>query len=98
MPGNLTVRGVTRVVVLDLHYLGKWRTPYWTDKGDVGSISRVGFTGEARINRQDFGVSWNGQLESGGVIVSDEVLIQIDVEALLESELNKALQKGLAIT
>jgi polyisoprenoid-binding protein YceI len=92
--GALTIRGVTRPVVLAMHYLGKWRTPYWTDAGDAGPIARVGFVGEARINRQDFGVSWNGQLENGGVIVSDEVFIKVDVEALLETELNRALQKG----
>jgi hypothetical protein len=50
--------------------------------------------GEARVNRHDFGVSWNGQLENGGVVVSDEVFIQVDVEALLETELKRALQKG----
>jgi hypothetical protein len=50
--------------------------------------------GEARINRHDFQVSWNGQLGSGGVVVSDEVIIKVDVEALLETELQKALHKG----
>ncbi len=92
--GNLTIRGITRPVVLDMHYLGKWRTPYWSDAGDAGPVTRVGFVGEARINRQDFQVSWNGQLENGGVVVSDEIFIQVDVEALLETELKRALQRG----
>jgi len=92
--GELTIRGISRPVVLAMHYLGKWSTPYWTDAGDAGPITRVGFVGEARINRQDFRVSWNGQLENGGVIVSDEVLIKVDVEAMLETELKRALQKG----
>lgn len=92
--GNLTIRGVSRPVVVDMHYLGKWRTPYWTDAGDAGPVTRVGFVGEARVNRQDFLVSWNGQLEGGGVVVSDEVFIKVDVEALLEAELKKAAQKG----
>jgi len=91
--GTLTIRGVSRPVVLQAHYLGKWRTPYWTDAGDAGPVTRVGFTGEARINRHDFQVSWNGQLENGGVVVGDEVIIKLDVEALLETELNRALQK-----
>jgi polyisoprenoid-binding protein YceI len=91
--GVLTIRGIGRPVVLDLHYLGKWRTPYWTEAGDAGPITRVGFAGEARINRQDFQVSWNGQLEDGGVVVGDEVIIKVDVEALLETELKKAAQK-----
>jgi polyisoprenoid-binding protein YceI len=92
--GTLTIRGVSRPVVLDMHYLGKWRTPYWTDAGDRGPITRVGFTGETRLNRHDFQVNWNGPLESGGVVVGDDVVINIDVEALLEPELNRALQKA----
>src|SRR5262245_51630588 len=85
--GDLTIRGISRPIVLDMHYLGKWKTPYWTDAGDAGPITRVGFLGEARINRHDFQVSWNGQLAEGGVVVGDDVLIQVDVEALLEAEL-----------
>jgi polyisoprenoid-binding protein YceI len=92
--GALTVRGVRRPVVLAMHYLGKWSTPYWTAAGDGGPVTRAGFVGEARINRHDFQVSWNGQLADGGVVVGDEVLIKIDVEALLEPELKRALQKG----
>lgn len=89
--GDLTLRGVRRPVVLDLHYLGKWRTPYWTAAGDVGPLTRVGFEGTARFNRHDFGVSWNGELENRGVIVGDEVFLTVDVEALLEDELKRAL-------
>jgi polyisoprenoid-binding protein YceI len=92
--GTLTVRGISRPVVLDMHYLGQWRTPFWTAAGDTGPVTRVGFVGETRINRQDFQVKWNGQLENGGVVVGDEILINVDVEALLETELKKAQQKG----
>jgi polyisoprenoid-binding protein YceI len=92
--GDLTIRGVRRPVVLEMHYLGKWGTPYWTDAGDAGPVTRVGFVGTARINRHDFQVSWNSQIENGGVVVSDEVVIKVDVEALLETELKRALQKG----
>jgi polyisoprenoid-binding protein YceI len=92
--GELTIRGISRPVLLEMHYLGKWRTPYWTDAGDAGPVTRVGFVGEARINRQDFRISWNGQLEDGGVVVGDEVFIKADVEALLEAEVKRALQKG----
>lgn len=92
--GTLTIRGIRQPVVLDMHYLGKWRTPYWTDAGDAGPITRVGFVGETRINRHDFHVSWNGQLENGGTIVGDEIIIKLDVEALREVELKKALQRG----
>jgi polyisoprenoid-binding protein YceI len=91
--GELSIRGVSRTVLLEMHYLGKWSTPYWTDAGDAGPVTRVGFAGEAHVNRHDFGVSWNGTLPNQGVIVSDEVFIKVDVEALLETELNRALQK-----
>jgi polyisoprenoid-binding protein YceI len=93
LSGALTIRGISRPVALNMHYLGKWRTPYWTDAGERGPVTRVGFTGETRINRHDFHVDWNGQLESSGVVVGDDVVINIDVEALLEPELNRALQK-----
>jgi polyisoprenoid-binding protein YceI len=92
--GELTIRGVGRPVTLEMQYLGKWRTPYWTATGDAGPVTRVGFLGTARLNRHDFQVSWNGQLENGGVVVSDEIFLKLDVEAMLETELKRALQKG----
>jgi len=84
--GDLTIRGVTRPATLDLRYLGRWRTPY-----NEARVTRVGFTGATRINRHDFGVSWNSPMENAGLVVGDEVLITVDVEAILEAELNRAL-------
>jgi polyisoprenoid-binding protein YceI len=92
--GVLSIRGVSRPVVLDMRYLGKWRTPYWTDAGDAGPITRVGFVGETRLNRRDFQVSWSGALENDGAIVGDEVIINVDVEALRETEMKKPPAKG----
>ncbi len=89
--GDLSIRGIRRPVVLALHYLGRWQTPYWTDAGDAGPITRVGFVGDTRINRHDFQVSWNAPLPDGGVVVGDAVVIRVDVEALLEAELQRAL-------
>jgi polyisoprenoid-binding protein YceI len=94
--GELSIRGISRQVTLDLHYLGKWRTPYWTASGNAGTVSRLGFVGETSLNRHDFQVSWNGQLEEGGVVVSAEIDIKIDVEALLEPELKALLGSGAA--
>jgi polyisoprenoid-binding protein YceI len=91
--GDLTIRGITKQVALDLHYLGKWPTPYWTASGNAGTVTRVGFVGQAQVNRQDFGVTWNGTLDNNGLVVSDEIHIKVDIEALLETELN-ALQVG----
>lgn len=80
--GELTVRGVTRPVVLRARCLGVWETPYWDGDVDRGPVRRIGFEAEAVLDRQDFGVSWNSALDRGGVVVSDEVRIRLDVEAL----------------
>jgi len=82
--GDFTMRGITRPVTLDVRYLGQWQTPFWEDGVDKGPKARAGFFAETRINRLDFGVSWNGNMEKGGVVVGNEVLITIDVEAILE--------------
>ncbi len=74
--GDLTIRGVTRSVTLEVRYLGRARSPF--------DDTRAGFTATARINRHDFGVSWNSEMQDGGVVVGDEVFINIDAEAILE--------------
>ncbi len=84
--GELTIRGVTRPVTLDAHYLGQWQTPYWEDAVDKGPVARAGFTASASINRHDYGVSWSALLDRGGLVVGNEVLIEIDVEALRDKE------------
>ncbi len=89
LQGDLTIRGVTRSVPVDFHYLGRWKTPY-----NDARVTRVGFAGETRINRHDFGVSWNSAMEDGGLVAGNEVLITLDVEAILESELKPILQKS----
>ncbi len=71
--GDLTIRGVTRSVTLDVRYLGQCRSPL--------DDTRIGFTATTRINRHDFGVSWNADLKDSGVVVGDDVFITIDVEA-----------------
>ena len=53
-------------------------------------MHRVGFSATTRINRHDFGVSWNDQLDKGGVVVSDEVFVSLDVEAILAEDLAQA--------
>jgi len=83
--GDLTMRGVTRPVELEVHYLGQWQTPWWEDGVDRGPKTRAGFLATTRINRHDFGVSWNDTLDRGGVVVGDDVAITIDAEAILET-------------
>ncbi len=72
--GDLTIRGVTRSVPLDLEYLGKVKSPFDED------IS-IGFSATTRINRHDFGVSWNFTMENGGLVAGNEVLLNLEVEA-----------------
>ena len=89
--GDLTIRGMTRPVTFPLHYLGKWKTPY-----NDAQVTRVGFTGETRLNRLDFGVSWNSPMENEGHVVGSDVLITLDVEAILELELQPVLEPASA--
>jgi polyisoprenoid-binding protein YceI len=83
--GDLTIRGVTRLVGLEVHYLGQWQTPWWEDGVDKGPKTRAGFLATTRINRHDFDVRWNSALDQGGVVVGDEVAITIDAEAIRET-------------
>lgn len=75
LEGRLTIHGVTRAVVIDVAFLGQGTDPW----GNV----RAGFTGILKINRKDFGLNWNEVLETGGVLVGDEVEIRIDAEGIL---------------
>ncbi|WP_020575477.1 YceI family protein [Actinopolymorpha alba] len=88
--GELTVRGVTRPVTLNVRYLGQWDTPWWEDGRDLGPRRRAGFVATTRVNRHDFGVSWNDTVDRGGVVVADMVDVTIDVEAVLAEELAAA--------
>lgn len=83
--GELTIRGVTRPVTLEVHYLGQWQTPWWEEGVDKGPKRRAGFVATTTINRQEFGVRWNDTLDKGGMVVSDTVEITIDAEAILEA-------------
>ena len=84
--GNLTIRGITCPVVLDVQYLGQWQTPWWEGAENKGPKARAGFVANTKINRHDFGVSWNNPLGKGGIVVGHEVFITIDIEAILENE------------
>jgi len=53
-------------------------------------MHRAGFVATTRINRHDFGVSWNDEIDKGGIVVSDEVFVTVDVEAILGQDLAKA--------
>jgi polyisoprenoid-binding protein YceI len=82
--GDLTLRGVTHPVILAIRHLGMWETPWWEDGVDKGPKLRAGFTGTTRIDRYDFGIDWNGELANGGIVVSREIDLTVDVEAIQE--------------
>jgi len=72
--GDLTIKDVTRPVVLDLEYLGTATAPW-------GATS-IGFTATTVVNRKDWGLEWNVALESGGFVVGDKITLTIDAEAI----------------
>ncbi|MCL4524840.1 MAG: YceI family protein [Acidobacteria bacterium] len=74
--GDLTIRGVTKEVVLDVD----GPTPAMK----AGNQTRRGVSATTRINRKDFGVRWSRAMDGGGVVVSDDVNITLDVEFLLK--------------
>lgn len=80
--GDLTIRDVTRPVMLRTRFLGASETPWWEDGVDKGPKTRAGFTAHTSIDRYDFGVSWNDTMPGGGVVVSRRVDIVLDVEAI----------------
>lgn len=82
--GDLTIRGVTRSVPLDVSYLGQWETPWWEGGVNKGPRLRAGFVAHTRINRFNFNVAWNDVTPNNGVVVSPEVDITIDAEAVRE--------------
>jgi polyisoprenoid-binding protein YceI len=75
LTGDLTIRGVTREVTLDV----EGPTP---EIKDPWGKQRIGASATAKLNRKDFGLTWNSALETGGVLVGDEVKITIDIEAV----------------
>jgi polyisoprenoid-binding protein YceI len=79
---DVTVRDVTRTVPMDIAYLGEWETPWWVGEESAGAIRRMGFAGRTRVNRHDWGVSWQDTLPGGGRVVSDEIELVLDAEAV----------------
>ncbi len=70
--GDLTIKDVTREVVLEVEYLGQAKSPWGT--------TNAGFTATTKVNRKEWGLNWNAALETGGWLVGDEVKINIEVE------------------
>ncbi|MBD3798590.1 MAG: polyisoprenoid-binding protein [Sulfuricurvum sp.] len=76
MTGNLTIRGITKKVTLDIDMGGTVEDP-WGNQ-------RSGFVLTGQINRKDFGLNWNKAIEAGGVVVGDEVKLIVEIEGIAE--------------
>jgi len=72
--GDLTLRGVTKEISLAGTFNGVTKDPWGN--------TRAGFTGEGKVHRKDFGMVWNKTLDSGGLVVGDEVQIRLDIECI----------------
>jgi polyisoprenoid-binding protein YceI len=72
IPGELTIKDVTKPVDLDVEYLGVFNDPWGNPK--------AAFSGSTEIDREEFGITWNAALESGGVLVGKTVRIELDVQ------------------
>lgn len=79
--GDLTMHGVTKPVVLDLEVTGTTKDPW-------GNI-RTGFTATGKINRKDFGIVYNKTLDTGGLMLGEEVAVSLDIEAVLKAPAKK---------
>ncbi|MEO8275914.1 MAG: YceI family protein [Thermoanaerobaculia bacterium] len=71
--GDLTMRGVTKVITLPVNFLGEMKSK------DGKSIA--GFAINTKLDRKEFGINWNKALDNGGVLLSDEVAVEISIEA-----------------
>ena len=74
LTGDLTIKGVTRAVTVPFDFEGVATDPY-------GNL-RAGFEGSVTINRKDYGITWNAALETGGVLVSDKIVLELEVSAI----------------
>ncbi len=72
LAGNLTIKNITKPVTLDVEFLGLATDPW--------GQSKAGFEVTGKINRTDFGLTWNAALEAGGVLVSEEVKLQFNIQ------------------
>ncbi len=81
--GDLTIRNITKEVVLDVEYSGQAKNPW-------GKTS-AGFSAQTKINREDWGLIWNQSLETGGVLVGKDITLNIEIEIVKQPEAAKAV-------
>jgi polyisoprenoid-binding protein YceI len=74
LTGDLTIKGVTKSIAIDFDYEGSATDPFGNH--------RLGFEGKHTINRQDFGITWNAALETGGVLVGDKIVLEFELSLI----------------
>ena len=74
LTGDLTIRDVTKPITLEVEFEGRNKDPWGGE--------RVGFSAKGKIDRREFGLTWNQALETGGVVVGNEIKISLEVEAI----------------
>src|SRR5688572_4881974 len=74
LTGDLTIRGVTQPIAIDFAFEGAAVDPFGN--------KRVGFEGSVAISRKDYGITWNAALETGGVLVSDKIVLEFEISAI----------------
>lgn len=77
LTGDLTIKGVTKPVMIDFTFEGAATDPFGNE--------RIGFEGAVTINRKDWGVNWNAALEAGGVLVSEKVTLEFELSAVKQA-------------
>lgn len=82
LTGDLTIKDVTRPVTLDVEYSGLSKSPWGT--------LNAGFNASTKINRKDWGLTWNVALETGGWLVSEEIKIDLEIELVKQPEAEAA--------
>jgi len=73
--GSLTIKDVTKPLTIEFEYTGTAKDPFGND--------RFGFEGEAEINRKDFGLTWNAALETGGLLVSENIKLEFEISTIV---------------
>ena len=77
LTGDLTIRGVTRPITLDVTFEGEGKDPW--------GGTRASFSAKGKFDRRDYGLTWNVALETGGILVSNEVKINIEAQVVAQS-------------
>jgi polyisoprenoid-binding protein YceI len=72
--GDLTIKDVTKPITIEFEYTGTAKDPFGND--------RFGFEGASEINRKDFGLTWNAALETGGILVSENIKLEFEISTI----------------